>query len=105
MSIPAPAPGETNLTTLLSTLVPRLSPHTYVFLTLPQSTNLPPTLEPLMAFRESEGVTIICTRAEAVAHELESWTFECRMVTLMVHSSLEAVGFLAVITRELALRG
>jgi hypothetical protein len=53
-----------------------------------------------MQFLESEGTTIITTQAAADAENID-YTFPSRMITLDVHSSLEAVGFLAVVTREL----
>lgn len=39
-----------------------------------------------------------------MAHGLE-YVFECRMITLNVHSSLEAVGFMAVVATRLAEKG
>lgn len=53
-----------------------------------------------MSFREAEGLTVITTRTSAIEHGLD-YTFECRMITLNVHSSLEAVGFIAVIAQKL----
>lgn len=53
-----------------------------------------------MSFREAEGLTVITTRALAVDHGLD-YTFPCKMITLNVHSSLEAVGFIAVIAQRL----
>ena len=54
-----------------------------------------------MLFREAEGWTVIMGQHVAETHHL-AFTFPCRMITLNVHSSLEAVGFLAAITRALA---
>jgi hypothetical protein len=57
-----------------------------------------------MLFKEVEGLTIVTTKASAEAHGLE-YIFPCRMVTLNIHSSLEAVGFMAAITRKLTEKG
>ncbi|WP_300519871.1 ACT domain-containing protein [Aliiroseovarius sp.] len=95
--------GETDLNALLATLSARLVEGTYVFVTLPEG-RLPAGLSPRMAFREAEGTTLICLQSEAEAHGL-SWEFPCRMITLDVHSSLEAVGFIARIATELARHG
>lgn len=57
-----------------------------------------------MIFREREGDTLILPEEEASAAGL-SFTFPSRMITLNVHSSLDAVGFLAVITTRLAAAG
>lgn len=108
------APGETDLNTLLSTLTVSLSPTTYIFLTFPPPMiiqNLPSTLPLQMAFQEREGFTIITSEDAARDNGYtvpdQSSTppvtaaFPCRMITLNVHSSLEAVGFIAVIATEL----
>lgn len=99
-----PAPGETSLSTLLSTLTTVLHDPTYVFLTLLPATPVPPSLHIRMLFYESEGTTIITTKESAVEHNLE-YSFPCRMITLNVHSSLEAVGFMAAVTTALTERG
>ncbi len=54
-----------------------------------------------MIFREAEGITYILLKSEAEMHGLP-YEFPCRMITLNVHSSLEAVGFMARIATELA---
>src|SRR5262249_3511301 len=61
-----------------------------------------PHVEPVMIFRESEGVTLILEEGEARKAELAG-TFRSRMVTLEIHSSLDAVGFLGAITTRLAM--
>lgn len=43
---------------------------------------------------------MITTRTSAIDHGLD-FTFPCKMITLNVHSSLEAVGFMAVIAQRL----
>lgn len=95
--------GATDLKALLATLSARLVDGTYVFVTLPEG-DIPTGFSPRMVFHEEEGVTLICLRSEAEALGL-AWEFPCRMITLDVHSSLEAVGFIARIATELARQG
>jgi uncharacterized protein len=91
--------GETNLEKLLAALEPRLHPDDYVFSTAPE-----PAGDAVCIFREAEGFTLILPRAEAQRLGL-AFTYPCRMITLTVHSSLEAVGLLARVTALLAERG
>jgi uncharacterized protein len=96
--------GETDLKKLLATMTPELRPGIHVFATLPPDAPVPDSLEPVMLFREREGTTVIALEARAKAVGLQT-VFCCRMVTLNIHSSLEAVGFLAAITTRLAAAG
>lgn len=96
--------GETELKKLLASMTPRLLPHTYVFAALPPGASPIDGLDPVMQFRELEGLTLIVTEDQAKAAGLAG-TFRCRMITLDIHSSLEAVGFLAAITTRLAAAG
>ncbi|KAF3358184.1 GU4 nucleic-binding protein 1 [Verticillium dahliae VDG1] len=82
----AVAVGEKSLQKLLATLTTVLHPSTY------------------MIFREAEGSTVIMKLEDAKARAFD-YAFPSRMITLNVHSSLEAVGFLAVITARLAATG
>lgn len=93
-------PGETDLSSLLRSLDPVLHPGEFVFCTAADSRGV----EAVATFREPEGMTLICRRADAERAGL-SCSFRCRMITLNVHSSLEAVGLLAAVTGELARRG
>ena len=54
-----------------------------------------------MMFQEAEGTTLILLKSEAEEFNLP-YEFPCRMITLNIHSSLEAVGFMAKIATELA---
>ncbi|KAH7033168.1 integron gene cassette protein [Microdochium trichocladiopsis] len=96
-------PGELSLQRLLATLTARLHPSTYVFAVVRDESKLPPLAKLQMLFREaeSEGVTVILTREDAEAHNLEH-AFPCKKITLNVNSSLDAVGFMAVIATRLA---
>ncbi|MCA0035203.1 ACT domain-containing protein [Mesorhizobium sp. B263B2A] len=96
--------GETDLKTLLASMTPELLDGIYVFATLAPGIPQPEGLEPLMIFREREGTTLIVPEAAAHAAGLAA-SFRCRMITLNIHSSLEAVGFLAAITTRLATAG
>ncbi|MDG4876686.1 ACT domain-containing protein [Mesorhizobium sp. WSM4935] len=96
--------GETDLQKLLASMTPLLCPEVYVFATLPPGAALPKGVEPVMRFVEREGTTLILAESQAKAAGLAG-TFRCRMITLDIHSSLEAVGFLAAITKRLAAAG
>ena len=97
-------PGETNLQKLLSSMSPELLPGIFVFATLPPGAPQPASLNPIMIFREREGDTLILLEEKARAAGL-AFAFPSRMITLNIHSSLEAVGFLAAITARLAAAG
>jgi len=92
--------GEANLDVLLSSMTAKLVDGIYVFVTL-KDRAVAAALEPRMMFMEAEGTTLILTKEEAEDAALD-YEFPCRMITLEIHSSLEAVGFLARITAELA---
>lgn len=99
------APGSTSLSNLLASMEPILQPGNFVFATVPQSdTTFLSRLQAHvfeMLFRESEGWTLIADRSTVEALGLEA-IFPCRKVTLGVHSSLDAVGFMAAVTTRLA---
>lgn len=96
--------GETDLQKLLASMTPELLPGVHVFVTLPPDVPVAKTLDPVMVFREREGTTLIVLEDQAKAAGLEG-VFPSRMITLNIHSSLEAVGFLAAITARLATAG
>lgn len=54
-----------------------------------------------MLFRESEGCTVILAKVRAEYFGINV-IFLCKKTTLTIHSSLDAVGFLAAITSRLA---
>lgn len=93
-------PGEMNLDVLIQSMEPVLHNDTYVFATVDKAFNVD-ALQPLLVFREQEGIALILTQQSALNAEIPH-DFPCRMITLNIHSSLDAVGFLARITTRLA---
>ena len=91
--------GETDLHTLLQTMKPQLNEGKYVFCVL-DSLKTAYTLAPLCMFREKEGVTVIIPKAQADEIELP-YPVICAWITLTVHSSLEAVGLTAAVSKAL----
>jgi hypothetical protein len=94
-------PGERNLKTLLQNMKPEMHEGVFVFCSMSEDKEIPAALRPLHIFREREGTTLVVRREEAETAGL-SYQFASRLITLTVHSSLEAVGFLAAITSRLA---
>lgn len=95
--------GETQLPQLLKTMTPVLDPTEYVFVSTP-SPKLPLLLTAIGMFREAEGITLILPRREADKAGL-AYAAVFERITLMVHSSLEAVGLTAAVATALAQRG
>jgi hypothetical protein len=96
--------NETNLSALIKSMKPRLNAGVFVFVTIPPGTAIPGGIAPIMMFQEAEGLTLIAPRDQAEGVGLP-YSFSSRMIALDVHSSLEAVGFLAAIAARLAEAG
>jgi len=95
--------GEQNLEKLFKSLSAKLAEGVHVFVTVSNGRNLK-GVNPRMIFQETEGTTFILLKTEAESNGL-AYEFPCRMITLDVHSSLEAIGFIAAIATELAMHG
>ncbi len=96
--------GETDLRTLLAGLSPRLDPEPYVFATLPPGAAIPEGIVPLATFAEAEGLSLVVAAAQwPVAIGQASAPYA--RLTMMVHSSLEAVGMTAAMATALTEAG
>ena len=95
--------GETDLNTLLRSLKADLIDGIFVFATVPTG-QIPPDLAPRMMFQEAEGTTLVLLKDAAQAANLP-YEFPSRMITLNIHSSLDAVGFMARIATALGNEG
>lgn len=96
--------AETDLQKLLAGMEPVLHPEVFVFATVDPSEIKIYQTGIWGWFRETEGITLILEQKAAEAAGLD-YVFPARLITLKVHSSLEAVGFLAAITARLAAAG
>ncbi len=96
--------GEQNLAKLLKSMQPILHPEEYVFCCITEDLVKRLSGLAIAQFRESEGITLIITKQEAENANLE-YQYLSKMIMLSVHSSLEAIGFLAAITTRLAENG
>lgn len=96
--------AERDLAALLRQMKPELQPGIFVFCTIAPNEPIPAALNPLLTFREQEGTTLVIPPEEAEAAGLRH-AFASRLITLTVHSALDAVGFLAAITARLAEAG
>lgn len=86
---------------------PELDPREFVFATGSSDTlaELSRSGTALVAtFVESEGVSLILERTAALRAGL-AYIYPCRLITLTVHSSLDAIGFVAAVTSALATAG
>ncbi len=99
-----PDHGEQDLQTLLKQMQPILEEEGLVFCSLP-----PNQAEDYFSLCqgyivEPEGITVIISRHLADRNDL-AYELVFKRLTLMVYSSLEAVGFLARVTEVLAAQG
>lgn len=96
--------GETNLATLLQNMQPSLDQRQFVFCCIDALRYEQLKVTPIGIFREAEGITIILDKHYADRESLP-YSNIWALITLTVHSSLTAVGFLAAITNKLAAAG
>lgn len=103
--------GEEDLNTLLKSMSPSLEDETYIFGHIPRDSETASSQAYIhdlvikkqisMIFWEEEGWSLIVSE-KGIATEFDiKPIFRCKKITLNVHSSLDAVGFLAAITTRL----
>jgi hypothetical protein len=91
--------GEFDLLKLIKGMKPELNKGEYVYC-LANSKEQAAMLDPLCCFLEKEGVTVILPKEKADAMNIP-YTTICGWITLTVHSSLEAVGLTAAVSKAL----
>ena len=91
--------GEVDLQKLIKGMKPELNKGEYVYC-LADSKERAIALDPLCYFLEKEGGTIILSKEKADAMQLP-YTITFAWITLAVHSSLEAVGLTAAVSKSL----
>lgn len=96
--------GETNLSVLLRDMQFLMHDNVFVFCLSDLSFKDAANLNPIMMFHEKTKTSLILPEHEANAHGLE-YAGLYKMITLDIHSSLEAIGFFAAITSALAENG
>lgn len=94
--------GETDLTRLIAHLEPRLGDGELVVCTIPGAGygDLR-ELAPIASVAEAEGLSLVLERSRADGAGLD-YEGVFRMITLQVHSSLNAVGLTAAVAGRLA---
>lgn len=105
------SPGGKDVLELIKNMTPTLQPETFIWttfhdrtLSFSQVAQLLCDFRVQMLFQEAEGWTAILPQDTQIPESASS-SLVSRMITLNVYSSLEAVGFMKVITERLAARG
>lgn len=91
-----------DLDALLKTLSPKVRAGKYVFACVDEYTAA--RLRPIVTVREDEGTTVVVELGEAIELRL-AYDFISAWITLDVHSSLDAVGLTATVSRVLTDEG
>ncbi len=91
--------GQRSLDVLRREMNPLLHEGEFVFCSATK-----PVTDAIATFREEEGLTVVIERCRADELELP-YSYVAAWITLMVHSSLEAIGFLAAVTNRLTAAG
>lgn len=97
--------GILDLTQLLKNMSPVLQGGLFVFCTFPESHYGDHAhLEPVVAAVEVEGLTLVIPQAKADQFQI-AYEGLYKMITLEIHSSLEAVGLTAAFATKLGEHG
>ena len=95
---------KSSLNELLREMEPEVDPDEFVYCTVPSGMMRSSQIEATCRFSENEGDTLILRRSEAERNKL-AFTLPSQKITVHVHSSLEAIGFIARVATELAKHG
>ena len=90
--------GERDLEILLRDMAPERRPGRYVFTS---AAAIPPAARPIVTVVEDEGITMVVAQDEADRLGL-AYDVVLAMITLRVHSALDAVGLTAAVATALA---
>lgn len=93
--------GIEDLNKLLSEMSPKLIEGKYLFITVDGEYQDYIKFKPIMSFKEREGLTLIIPEKSAIDHRLD-YSDTYSMITLEIHSSLNAVGLTAAVSSKLA---
>lgn len=97
--------GITDLQELITSMSPILAMNEFVFVSLPDATYGDALhLAPIASFVENEGLTLIIPKDRADAEAVD-YDEAFRMITLQVHSSLNAIGLTAMVSKQLTQNG
>ncbi len=85
---------------LIKGMTPQLNDGTYVFVSVTDPSEIDRN-DTICEFKEKEETTLVLEQNKADELHL-AYDFKAAWITLMIHSSLEAVGLTAVFSSELA---
>ncbi|GAA4812249.1 ACT domain-containing protein [Litoribaculum gwangyangense] len=92
--------GEKNLAKLIREMNPKLHGGNYVFVSVTDVSFIN-RADILCEFKEPEGITLVMEQKKADEFKFD-YDFVASWITLMVHSSLDAVGLTALFSSALA---